>query len=52
VAGGAEIARGIQIEDLASLRSAADYLAIEELDALFVGLGDLNLSSGFTADAP
>jgi 2-keto-3-deoxy-L-rhamnonate aldolase RhmA len=52
VAGGAEIVRGIQIEDLASLRSATDHLAIEELDALFVGLGDLTLSSGLTADAP
>lgn len=52
VAGGDEIVRGIQIEDLVSLRSGAEYLAIDGLGALFVGLGDLTLSSGLTADSP
>ena len=52
LAGGDEVVRGIQIEDLDSLRSGADYLDIEELDALFLGLGDLTLSSGLAASDP
>jgi 2-keto-3-deoxy-L-rhamnonate aldolase RhmA len=52
VADGDEIVRGIQIEDLASLRAGAEYLAIDGLGAVFVGLGDLTLSSGLPADAP
>ena len=52
VADGDEIVRGIQLEDMDSLRSAAGYLDIDGLGAVFVGLGDLTLSSGLTADAP
>jgi 2-keto-3-deoxy-L-rhamnonate aldolase RhmA len=44
--------RMIQLEDWASLEAAAQYAALAHVNGLFVGLGDLFLSSGKPANAP
>jgi len=44
--------RMIQLEDWATLESAAQFAALEHVNGLFVGLGDLFLSSGRPANAP
>jgi len=44
--------RMIQLEDWATLQSAAQYAALQHVNGLFVGLGDLFLSSGKPANAP
>lgn len=49
---GADIVRGIQIEDLDSLREVEHYLAVGGLDAIFLGMGDLTMSSGRRFDDP
>jgi len=46
----AGIVRAIQIEDLDSLRDVERYLAIDGLDAVFLGMGDLTMSSGRAFD--
>jgi 2-keto-3-deoxy-L-rhamnonate aldolase RhmA len=46
------IVRAIQIEDLDSLRDVERYLAIDGLDAVFLGMGDLTMSSGRRFDDP
>jgi 2-keto-3-deoxy-L-rhamnonate aldolase RhmA len=44
--------RMIQLEDWASLEAAAQFAALEHVNGLFVGLGDLFLSSGRSASSP
>ena len=44
--------RMIQLEDWATLESAARFAALEHVNGLFVGLGDLFLSSGKPPGAP
>ena len=44
--------RMIQLEDWATLESAARFAALPHVNGLFVGLGDLFLSSGRPAAAP
>jgi 2-dehydro-3-deoxyglucarate aldolase/4-hydroxy-2-oxoheptanedioate aldolase len=44
--------RMIQLEDWASLEAVADFAAIPHVNGLFVGTGDLFLSSGKPAGAP
>ena len=44
--------RMIQLEDWATLERAAQYAALQHVNGLFVGLGDLFLSSGKPANAP
>jgi 2-dehydro-3-deoxyglucarate aldolase/4-hydroxy-2-oxoheptanedioate aldolase len=52
VANGADVVRGIQIEDRHSLEHLDPILDVEGLDAVFVGLGDLGLSTGLPASHP
>ncbi len=47
-----ECLRMVQLEDWASLEAAADYLALPHVNGVFVGLGDLFLSSGKPASDP
>ena len=42
----------LQLESLEALRQAADFAAVEGVTGLFVGLGDLSLSSGLTPSDP
>jgi 2-dehydro-3-deoxyglucarate aldolase/4-hydroxy-2-oxoheptanedioate aldolase len=44
--------RMIQLEDWATLESAAQFAALRHVNGLFVGLGDLFLSSGKPANTP
>ncbi len=44
--------RMIQLEDWATLEAAAQFAALEHVNGLFVGLGDLFLSSGRPANSP
>ncbi len=44
--------RMIQLEDRATLAAAAQFAALEHVNGLFVGLGDLFLSSGRAAGTP
>jgi 2-keto-3-deoxy-L-rhamnonate aldolase RhmA len=44
--------RMIQLEDWATLQAAAGLAALEHVNGLFVGLGDLYLSSGKPGSAP
>jgi 2-keto-3-deoxy-L-rhamnonate aldolase RhmA len=44
--------RMIQLEDWASLEAAPRFAALEHVNGLFVGLGDLFLSSGRPASSP
>jgi 2-dehydro-3-deoxyglucarate aldolase/4-hydroxy-2-oxoheptanedioate aldolase len=44
--GDEECLRMVQLEDWETLHAAADYLALEHVNGVFVGLGDLSLSSG------
>ena len=44
--------RMVQLEDWATLEAAAQFAALEHVNGLFVGLGDLFLSSGRPANAP
>ncbi len=44
--------RMIQLEDWANLESAAKYASLKHVNGLFVGLGDLFLSSGKPGSAP
>lgn len=46
------IVRGVQVEDQEGLRGIDDILAVEGLSALFIGTGDLSLSSGLPATHP
>lgn len=44
--------RMIQLEDSATLEAAAQFAALKHVNGLFVGLGDLFLSSGKAASSP
>jgi 2-keto-3-deoxy-L-rhamnonate aldolase RhmA len=44
--------RMVQLEDWATLEAAAQFAALKHVNGLFVGLGDLFLSSGRPANAP
>src|SRR5262249_41118285 len=44
--------RMIQLEDRATLQAAARYAALEHVNGLFIGTGDLFLSSGKAPDSP
>jgi 2-dehydro-3-deoxyglucarate aldolase/4-hydroxy-2-oxoheptanedioate aldolase len=46
------IVRGVQVEDQDGLRGIDEILAVEGLNALFIGTGDLSLSSGLPASHP
>ena len=46
------IVRGVQVEDQGGLRVIDEILAVEGLSALFIGTGDLSLSSGLPASHP
>ena len=50
--GSTGIVRGVQIEDQDGLRQIDEILAVEGLNALFIGTGDLSLSSGLPASHP
>lgn len=52
VAGNAGIMRSVQLEDLEALRQAPAILSTEGVNAAFVGLGDLSLSSGLPPSDP
>ena len=49
---GDDILRAVQIEDLGGLRLAAEILAVPNLTGAFIGMGDLQLSSGLAAGDP
>ncbi|HEX6997710.1 MAG TPA: aldolase/citrate lyase family protein [Gammaproteobacteria bacterium] len=44
--------RMVQLEDWSSLRSADEFLAVASVNGVFVGLGDLSLSSGKRSSDP
>lgn len=50
--GDEECLRMVQLEDWDNLNKAADYLALPDVGGVFVGLGDLFLSSGKPASDP
>jgi 2-keto-3-deoxy-L-rhamnonate aldolase RhmA len=52
LATGEDIVRCVQIEDLHALRHADRILDVDGLDAVFVGMGDLTMSSRLPADHP
>jgi len=52
VARGADVFRGVQLEDLASLDDAEAIVSTPGLGGVFVGMGDLRLSTGLTAEDP
>src|SRR3546814_20538634 len=47
-----DLFRAAQLEDVEALDDAAAILATPGLDGAFIGMGDLQLSTGLTADAP
>lgn len=51
-AGQHDVFRGVQLEDPAALRAAAEILAVTGINAAFVGPGDLALSTGKPAHHP
>jgi 2-keto-3-deoxy-L-rhamnonate aldolase RhmA len=50
--GDAQCLRMIQLEDWATLEDAADFAALEHVNGIFIGHGDLFLSSGKPANSP
>ena len=50
--GDAQCLRMIQLEDWATLEAAADFAALEHVNGIFIGHGDLFLSSGRPASSP
>ncbi len=46
------VVRGVQVEDQDGLRAIDEMLAVDGLTALFIGTGDLSLSSGLPASHP
>lgn len=50
--GNQDVFRAVQLEDAAALRDAARILAVEGINAAFVGPGDLALSTGQPASHP
>ena len=52
LARGEETVRGVQLEDVAALEQMDAILATPNLNAVFLGTGDLSLSSGLPPNAP
>ncbi|WBU37079.1 HpcH/HpaI aldolase family protein [Homoserinibacter sp. YIM 151385] len=52
LARGDDALRAVQIEDLDGLRAAPEILAVPHLTGAFLGMGDLQLSSGMPAGDP
>ena len=52
LARGDDVLRAVQVEDLGGLRRAAEILSVPHLNGAFVGMGDLQLSSGLGAADP
>lgn len=50
--GNRDVLRAVQLEDAAALREAGEILAVEGINAAFVGPGDLALSTGKPATHP
>jgi len=50
--GNRDVFRAVQLEDASALRDAAEILAVEGINAAFVGPGDLALSTGKPATHP
>lgn len=50
VATGDELFRAVQLEDIASLDDAEAIVGTPGLDGVFIGMGDLQLSTGLAAD--
>jgi 2-dehydro-3-deoxyglucarate aldolase/4-hydroxy-2-oxoheptanedioate aldolase len=50
--GSDEVVRGVQLEDRGALAAIDDILAVDGVNAVFIGLGDLGLSSGAPANDP
>ena len=50
--GDAEVLRCLQLEDLAVLQGVEQILGVPDLGAVFVGMGDLTMSSGLPATDP
>ena len=50
--GNTMVFRGVQLEDVDALQQAAQILSVDGVNAAFVGLGDLALSSGKPASHP
>jgi len=50
--GNSQIVRALQLEDAGALAAAADMVAVEGVNAIFVGLGDLSLTTGLSATHP
>jgi 2-keto-3-deoxy-L-rhamnonate aldolase RhmA len=50
--GDSAVVRGVQVEDQAGLRAIDEMLAVDGLTAVFIGAGDLSLSSGLPASHP
>jgi 2-keto-3-deoxy-L-rhamnonate aldolase RhmA len=48
----ADPVRGVQVEDQGGLRALDEILAVDGPNAVFIGTGDLALSSGQPADHP
>jgi 2-dehydro-3-deoxyglucarate aldolase/4-hydroxy-2-oxoheptanedioate aldolase len=46
------VVRGVQVEDQGGLRAIDEMLAVDGLTAIFIGTGDLSLSSGLPATHP
>lgn len=52
IGGGEQVLRMIQLEDWASLERAAEFAELEHVGGVFIGHGDLFLSSGKAASEP
>lgn len=50
--GDEHVLRAVQIEDVATLEEIEEIVAVAELNGLFLGAGDLSLSSGLPANDP
>ncbi|MBN1239190.1 MAG: 2-dehydro-3-deoxyglucarate aldolase, partial [Gammaproteobacteria bacterium] len=50
--GNEQCLRMVQLEDWRSLEAAAEFLAVRDVNGVFVGLGDLYLSSGKPSSDP
>ena len=49
---GADVMRAVQLEDTGSLEIVSDILDVPHLNGIFLGMGDLQLSSGKKSDSP
>lgn len=49
---GDDVLRAVQLEEIAALEAVGDILSVPGLNGLFLGTGDLSLSSGLSASDP